>query len=269
MKPVPKKYNPLVPLQNPIVIKDNKGKTVLWVMLGIATLGGIYYGNKWYNNYRLKKENKKVGSENDTNIASQIHSENRAGWTEGNIQLDLYRRIENYKDTVNSYKEVSEGKDMLEDTRKNVSSGTYQQILNIVGVKGGAIKPTSQTAQNVLNELLKYSWVVAKVDTRVRKSPKVSSAIFTTKPNILGTATQGNLIGLIDKQTLFENKKKLFYDDEHNTFFLPVIIFDKSNMNKYYKAFVAIANVSVYKDQPKGLDYFKIYSFQYNNTFSS
>ncbi len=268
MKPIPKKYNPPVPLQNPVVIKDGKGKAVLWVVLGLATVGGIYYGKKWYDDYKLGKENKKADTDDNANIASQIYSENRATWTSDDKQVELYKQISDYKVARESYKKAH-SLDMLEDTRKHVKSSTYQQILNILGIKGGAIKPTSQTAQNVQSNLMQYSWVVAKIDTRVRKSPKVSSAVFTLKPNIIGTAKQGMLVGLVDKQALLDNKGKLFYDDENNTFFLPVLLFEKGNLKKLYKAYIAIANVNVLKLQPKGLDYFLVSAFQFNSAYSS
>lgn len=267
MKPIRKYVRKAAALPS-IVINSGKGKTALYVVLGIATIGGIYFGKKWYDKYKLGQENKKADTDDNANLASQIYAENRATWTSDDKQVELYKQLTDYKEARASYKKAH-GLDMLEDTRKHVSSSTYQQILNILGIKGGAIKPTSQAAQNVQTNLMQYSWVVAKVDTRVRKSPKVSSAIFTTKPNIIGVAKSGALVGIIDKQALLDNKGKLYYDDEHNTFFLPVFVFDKSNAKKIYKAFVAIANVNVLKDQPKGIEYFTVYAFQYNNASST
>ncbi len=255
-------------LPSSIVVNSGKNKTVLYLLLGVATIGGLYYGKKWYDNYKLEQENKKADSDDNANLASKIYAENRATWTSDDKQLELYKGITDYNAVRMSYKKAH-NLDMLEDTRKHVSSGTYQQILNIIGIKGGAIKPTSQAAQNVQNSLMEYLWVVAKIDTRVRKSAKVSSAIFTTKPNIIGVAKSGAVIGIIDKQAILENKGKLYYDEQHNTFFLPVIVFDSVTVKKSYKAFVAIANVNVLKTQPTGASLFTVSAFQYNNAYST
>lgn len=253
----------------PIVIQNGKNSKIAYIVLGIIAVGGsIYFGKQWYDGYKLGQENKKADTEESANIAAQIHSENRATWTSDSKQIELYRQINDYQATRASYKKAY-SLEMLEDTRKHVSSGTYQQILNILGIKGGAIKPTSQTAQNVQVDLLNYSWVVAKIDTRIRKSPKVSSSVFTTKPNIIGVAKANTLVGLVDKQTLLTNKRKLFYDDKNNTFFLPVLLFSRNDAKKVFKAFVAIANVNVLKEQPKGIEFFSFYEFQYNNANST
>lgn len=251
----------------PIIVSTGSN-SVAYIVLGIITIGGFFIGKKLYDNYKLGQENKKAAVDNSSNIASQIHAENRAGWTESNVQIDLYRQITDYEATQKAYKNVSGGKDMLEDTRKHISSSAYQQILNILGIKGGAIKATSQTAIDVQTGLKYYSWVTAKIDTRIRKSPKVSSQVFSMRPNIIGVAKGNTIVGLIDKATLLKNKGKLFYDDENSTFFLPVLIFDSNGFNKVYNAYVAIANVSVFKDQPKNLEYFTTSKWQYDQAYA-
>ena len=251
----------------PILISTGSN-VVGYVVLGVLTVGGLIVGKKMYDAYKLAHENKKVGTDNSSNIASQIHSENRAGWTKNDVQVSLYRQITDYPATQLAYKSVSGGKDMLEDTRQHISSGSYQQILNILGIKGGAIKPTSQAATNVQTNLIHYSWVVAKIDTRVRKSPKADGAVFTLRPNIIGVAKGNTIVGIIDKLTLLKNKGKLFYDDEHSTFFLPVLIFDSTDFKYVYNAYVAIANVSVLMEQPNNLDYFTISKWQFEQAYS-
>ena len=251
----------------PILISTGSN-VVGYVVLGVLTVGGLIVGKKMYDAYKLAQENKKADTDNSSNIASQIHSENRAGWTENNVQVNLYRQITDYQATRSAYKNVSGGKDMLEDTRKHVSSSSYQQILNILGITGGAIKPTSQTATNVQMDLIHYSWVIAKVDTRIRKSPKADSAVFTLRPNIIGVAKGNTIVGLIDKLTLIKNNGRLFYDDEHSTFFLPVLIFNSNDLKKTYPAYVAIANVTVLIEQPKNLDYFKASERQFEQAYS-
>lgn len=246
----------------PIIISGG-GAGVKYAVLGIITIGGVIVGKKMWESYKLSKVNKVAAQDSNSNIASQIHSENRATWTSDTTQIELFRQITDYKKTVEAYKSVSGGKSMLEDTRKHVSSGTYQQILNILGSKGGAVQATSQTSKDVQANLMMLSWVVAKVDARIRKSPKVESAVFTLRPNIIGVAKGNMIIGIIDKKTLLNNKRKLFYDDEHNTFFLPVLVFDQSDARKYYPAFVAIANVNVFKDQPKQAELYRINSKDY------
>lgn len=263
---IPSHANP-----QPLLIQTPSGGTPvgLYVFLSVVTIGGIWLGKHYYDAYRLGKANEKAASDNSHNIASQIHSENRAGWTKDSVQVGLYRQITDYIATHTAYKEVSGGKDMLEDTRLHVSSGTYQQILNILGLKDGAIKATSTEADQIKNQLMQVNWVVAKSDVRIRKSPRVDSAVFTTRPNILGVASGSMLIGLIDKPALVRNKGKLFYDDKNSTFFLPVLIFDKSDLRKYYSGFVSIANVNLFKDQPKTPSQFRISQTTYSTTYAT
>lgn len=246
--------------------KSESGKGWKYLVLGVLGVGGAIAGVKIWHKLSLKLENKKAAEDEDTNIASKIHAENRATWTSDDKQISLYRQVADYKATSKAYKHLSGGKDMLEDTRKHVSSGSYQQILNILGIKGGAIKASSDTAKQIQTNLLQSTWVVAKVDTRIRKSPVAGSAVFNMQSNILGTAKIGNLVGLLDKGTLHKNKGKLFYDDKNGAFFLPVLVFDNSNASKYYPAFVAIANVQVLKEQPKNITYFTLSKWQYDQT---
>lgn len=256
--------SPSPAVSTPLIIQGAGNNKGIYIILGIAALGGgIYFGKQWYDKYKLGEESKKADTDRNANLATQIYSENRATWTSDDKQIELYRQINDYQATRTSYKNAY-SLEMLEDTRQHVRSGTYQQILNILGLKGGAIKPTSQAAQNLQVDLMNYSWVVAKVDSRIRKSPKVTSAVFTTQSNIIGVANANTLIGIVDKQSLLANNKKLFYDDKNSTFFLPVFIFSRNNAKKVYKAFVAIANVNLLKEQPKGLDFFSFFEFQYN-----
>lgn len=263
----PTRNNQMQYTQQPFILKTGNN-VVPYIVLGVLGIGGFIVGKKLYNDFRLSSENKKADTDNNSNLASQIHAENRAVWTEDSEQVSLFRQITDYNATLKAYKKVSGGKDMLEDTRKHVSSGTYQQILNIIGVKGGAVQATSQTALNVQTQLMQYLWVVAKVDTRIRKSPKVGSAVFTMRPNIIGVAKGNEVVGLIDKTALINNKGKLFYDDENNTFFLPILIFQKPDFKTVFKAFVAIANVNVFKSQPKNSEYFSAYKWQYDQAYS-
>ena len=246
----------------PIIISGG-GSGVKYAVIGVVTIGGFIVAKKMWEAHRLSQVNKEVADDRHSNIAVQIYSENRSTWTSNSKQIELFRQITDYKKTVKAYEKISGGKSIIEDTRKHVSSSTIQQILNILGIKDGAVEATSQTSMDVQNNFMLYSWVVAKVDSRIRKSPKVESAVFTLRPNIIGVAKGNMIIGIIDKKALFNNKRKLFYDDEHNTFFLPVLIFDSSDARKYYPAFVAIANVNVFKDQPKQAEFYRISSRDY------
>ncbi len=240
-----------------------------YLALGVLGVVGYFKAKSWYEDYKLKQQNNKAGEDNSTNIASQIHSENRATYTEDSVQIGLYRQITDYKKTKDAYSNVSGGKDMLEDTRKHVSSSAYQQILNIIGIKGGAVQATSQTSQEVVNTKKTFSWVVAKVDARIRKSPKAGSAVFTIRPNIVGVAKANTIIGIVDKQTLNKNGGKLFYDDEHNTFYVPVLIFNNKDVKKYYTAFVAASAINVFEKQPKNLHLFLVSEFAYSQAYAT
>ncbi|MBS1635234.1 MAG: hypothetical protein JST26_04870 [Bacteroidetes bacterium] len=243
--------------------------TLKVVALGILTFGGYHLYKNWKADKDLKETNSHAAEDNSANIASQIHSENRATYTEDSVQISLFRQITDYKKTQEEYLKASGGKDILEDTRKHVSSGAYQQILNILGIKDGAIKPTSQAAQDATVNLKKYSYVVAKVDARVRKSPKAGSAIFTLRPNVIGTAKANTVVGIIDKATLQKNGGKLFFDDENSVFFLPILIFNAQNPRKYYTAYVALSNVNLFETRPKQLPLFLVSDFAYTQAYAT
>jgi hypothetical protein len=253
--------------QKPIIVST--GGNAKYIALGVLTLGGYFFYKKWNDDRLLKQNNTQAAEDNSANLASQIHAENRATYTEDSVQLGLFRQITDYKKTQDSYLKASGGKDMLEDTRKHVSSGAYQQILNILGIKGGAIKATSQAATDVQSNPNKPSWVVAKVDARIRKTPKAGSAVFTLRPNIIGTAKGNTLIGFVDQATLKKNGGKLFYDDENSVFFLPVFVFDDKNMRRYYTAYVAVSTVNIYKDQPKTLPFFRVSESAYTQAYAT
>lgn len=255
------------PEKNQTIVVSNNGpaKTIVG---GLLLAGGLYYLKQKWDSYQVAKENKKAGEDPNVNIASQIHSENRATYTENDVQIGLFRQITDYKKTSDAYKIISSGKDILEDTKPHVSSGTYQQILNIIGIKGGATKATSQASTEVQTNLKAFTWVVSKVDARIRKSPKAGSAVFTMRPNVIATAKGNSIIGIIDKATLLKNGGKLFYDDANNTFFLPILVFDKDDPRKYYPAYVAISNVNVFKDQPKQLTFFRISAMSYQQAYA-
>lgn len=252
----------------PIIVSAGGGNAK-YIALGVLTLGGYFVYKKWNDDRLIKQNNTQAAEDNSANLASKIHSENRATYTEDSIQLDLFRQITDYKKTQEAYLKASSGKDMLEDTRKHVSSGAYQQILNILGIKDGAIKATSQTAKDIQNNATQATWVVAKVDARVRKSPIAGSAVFTIRPNVIGVAKGNTTIGIVDRQTLKKNNGKLFYDDKNSTFFLPVLVFDDKDAHHYYTAFVAVSTVNVVKDQPKQLPLFRVSAFAYAQAYAT
>lgn len=252
----------------PIIVSTSSGNAK-YLALGVLTLGGYFFYKKWNDDRLLKQNNQQAAEDNSANLASQIHDENRATYTEDSVQIGLFRQITDYKKTQEAYLKASGGKDLLEDTRKHVSSGAYQQILNILGAKGGAIKATSQTASNVENKSVQASWVIAKVDARIRKSPKAGSAVFTIRPNVIGVAKANTIVGIIDRATLKQNGGKLFYDDKNSTFFLPVLVFDDKDARHYYPAYVAVSTVNVVKDQPKQTPLFRVSAFAYSQAFAT
>lgn len=245
------------------------GSGVKYLVLGVLGVVGIYKAKSWYDEYKLKQQNTKAAEDPNGNIASQIHSENRATYTEDSKQINLYRQITDYKKAQAAYLNSSGGKDMLEDTRQHVSSGAYQQILNIIGIKGGAITANSQTSQEVTTTKKVFPWVVAKVDTRIRKSPKAGSAVFTLRPNIIGVAKANTVIGIVDRATLQKNGGKLFYDDTNSAFFVPVFIFNNKDAKKYYPAFVAASAINVFEKQPKHLPLFLVSEFAYTQAYAT
>lgn len=254
---------------NTPIIVSSGGGTAKYIALGVLTLGGYYVFNKWNDERLLKQNNQQAAEDNSANLASQIHDENRATYTEDSVQIGLFRQITDYKKTQEAYLKASGGKDILEDTRKHVSSSAYQQILNILGIKGGAIKATSQTASDVQNKSTQASWVIAKVDARVRKSPKAGSAVFTIRPNVIGVAKASTIVGIIDRATLKQNGGKLFYDDKNSTFFLPVLVFDDKDARHFYTAYVAVSTVNVVKDQPKQTPLFRVSALAYSQAYAT
>ena len=254
--------------QQPTIIQvGTSGKLIPYVIGGVLLVGAAVYAEKAWQKYRIAKENSKAAQDPNVNLAAQIYSENRAWYTEDSVMIDLFRQVKDYKAVKESYKVY--GKDLLSDTRSHVSSGAYQQLLNILGNKAGGVKAGSGTSQQAVQVSSKPQWLVTKVDARLRKTPKAGSAVLTLRSNIIETISTNMTVGFIDTLALRNNGGKLFYDDENNTFFIPVRVFDSKDIKKTYPVYIASSNVTIVADTiPKDKDLVRISAMQYNAAYA-
>lgn len=252
----------------PYIINTGSGNTVVWVIGGVAALGAAWYFKSWWDDYKMAQLNKKAATDPNANIASQIYSENRATYTEDNKVIDLFRQIRDFNAVNALYKDT--GKDLLIDTRKHVSSGAYQQILNIIGIKSGAVSTTSDTSQQATSTAKYPQWLISKTDVRLRKSPKAGSAVFTLRPNVISTVRNNMIVGFVDHAAIKRNGGKLYYDDENSVFFIPVLVFDAANIKKTYPAYIASSAVYIEEtNYPKNKELLRISSWTYNTAYAT
>ena len=243
---------------------------------GALILGAGYLAYNHFHNAALQadqtKQNDVAATDQPTNLANQIYAENRSGYTSDSKQVDLYNQITDYKATKDAYTKVSLGRDMLADTQPHVSSKTYQQILNILGIKGGSKKATSDTVKQATKATpaatTKAKWLVTKVDTRIRKTPKAdsltSSVLHFSKSNIIGSVPAKTTIGFVDLATLAKNGNKPFYDSKNDVYFLPVLVFDKKDLNKQYTVYIAASTIDEFDSVQPGTKLLKINESDYN-----
>ncbi len=252
----------------PLIIKTGSGNTGIWVIGGVAVLGAAWYFKGWWEDFKMARLNKKAATDPNANIASQIYGENRATYTSDDKMVSLFRQIRDFEAVNNLYKET--GKDLLSDTRKHVSSGTYQQLLNIIGIKSGAVSATTSTSQQVITKGKYPQWLISKTDVRLRKSPKAGSVLFTMRPNVITTVRSNHIVGFVDHAAIKRNGGKLYYDDENSVFFIPVLVFDADNVKKTYPAYIASSAVYIEETAyPKNRELLRVSAWNYNRAYAT
>src|SRR6185369_16841590 len=128
--------------------------------IGGGSLALLYFGKKWYDKYLEEQENKKV-IEGDPNaeLALRFKSSIDTGllkWISTN-DTDIINLVKqagtDWKEVVKSYKKQTGG-DLLNDVQKAMRDSNFQIVLNMIGIKTGTKKPTSQQAQEVAKKIV-------------------------------------------------------------------------------------------------------------------
>ena len=262
-----------------IIMAGSSNTGSLLIGTGILLVVGYLGYNKLESAKQAADQSKQddiAASDQPTNLANQIYAENRATLTSDSKMVDLYNQITDYKATKDAYTKVSLGKDMLADTEKHVSSSTYQQLLNILGIKGGSKKASSKTVaasvKVVSSAKVTAKWLKTKVDTRIRKTPvaisTTSAILHFSKTNIVGSVPANTTVGFIDITTLSKNGNQPFYDSKNDVYFLPVLVFDKKDLNKQYTVYVAASTVDEFDSMPPGSKLLKINQADYDGAKS-
>ena len=247
--------------------------------LGIVGVGGFFV-YKHIHDAKLAADqaaaNTEAGSDQPTNLANQIFAENRSTYTSDDKIVSLFNQISDYKATQAAYTKISLGLDLLADTEKHVHSATYQQLLNILGIASGAKKATSTVVADSLvkttskpGEKVTAKWLVTKADARIRKTPfaetKTHAYLHLGASNIIATVPTNTVVGFVDALALVKNGNKPFYDTKNDTYFLPVLMFDKKNAGKTYPVYVAASSVTSFDARPAGTATFKITQSDYDS----
>jgi len=244
----------------PIVVKSDSSIATKLIGAVVVLIGGYFAYSKISTMIADKKrsgEYEKTGEDSNSNLAAQIYSEYKAFWVSDDKMIELFRQISDYKAVKAAYTKLSGGRDMMEDVRSHVKSGAMQQILNIIGVKGGAKGTTSSQSNDILTLLknrkqgedINRYLVTTKDGARLRKSAKVDSILswktITTGNNIIASLNKDMVVGLVDYITIKANGGKLLYDDSANVFFIPVLVLNNSGAFK--NCVIAASNVIVKK----------------------
>lgn len=230
--------------QNPIYLPQppNGGSEIIKGLLIIGTIASVgYFGKKAFDKYQASKTNKEAGSDENVNIANQILAENESTVTNDSKIVELFQQIADYNKVKTAYSKISAGKDLLTHTKSGVSSSTYQEILNILGIKGGSKKPQTVTSKTLLNfnDASKPFWIISKEAVRVRKTPKKISAL-SLNSNTIKTTGVDEIVGFLDKAAIINNGRKLFYDSAEDIYFVPIKI--KAGL-KFKPAYVAASGI--------------------------
>lgn len=265
--------------ERPEIIEMGGGTNpLIFLFGGVLLLGGGYMVYTKMHDAKLaadqSAQNDQAGTDQPTNLANQIYAENRATFTSDDKMVTLFNEIADYKATKDAYTKISLGNDLLADTEKHVHPATYQQLLNILGIKGGSKVATSAvvkaaTAKAKPGAAVTAKWVVTKTDTRVRRTPfagtKTSAYLHLSASNIIQTVPAKTTVGFIDVATMAKNGNKPFYDTKNDTYFLPVLVFDKDNLNKQYTVYVAASTIDEYDSIPPGAAMLHIKSGDYTS----
>jgi hypothetical protein len=247
------------------------------LLLTLIAGGGIVFSKikTGIDNRREGKANQNLDTDPFTNIASNLQSERESNVVEDSVVIDLIRQAvaldkdHGYDKLKAAYAELRGGKDLMVDISPYLDDESIRQINAIIGVAGGAKKPTKVVSSTLIDQITKQNaakdtttiWVVAKEAVRVRKTPVKweNVAILKHGPNWkdnrVATAEKGQYIGYVDAIKVMNNGGKFFYDDENDVWFVPVrvaewYLWPHTKPSKRYTLYVALSSVTWTKTLP-------------------
>lgn len=228
----------------PYVIQQSSKITPGQILTGAAVIGVAgYFGLKAYKSYRADKE-----AENLDDPASQIASKiyNAKNWygDKEQVAYDAAREIASqkipWKDVAKAFKAAGHGN--IDEYLTFLGPEEKAQFFNIINLA----KPSDPGKPPALSSL-KYddvkntNFAVAKVGTRIRKTPEVvgDGGIIDIKSNIVATVQPGTKLGLMT------GEYKLSPDGKTGFIEFWATLMDGKKVMKLQRVWVAGANINI------------------------
>lgn len=239
-----------------LMAANNKGVTdgiskAVNIILGGIVIGGIGYGGLLlYRRYKKDTENIRVGTDLNSQAAARLRAAmgytdtaildaiaNFIGLTrfssDKNQVYEIAKTIGDFGEVIKAYRALFNGADLNADLRKSLGT-EYDRFLSIVN----NVKPGATPANN----LPAGQWAVATRGTNIRKSPQVigdggASNLFQTN-NIIGTAKEGEVIGIIGAQKIFDSANNVWFQN------VTVAVYDGNTFKNYEPiGWISTANI--------------------------
>jgi len=176
------------------------GMTIIKIVTVGAVLGGVvYFGSKWWKNYKKTQSEKEVGGDVSKQQALLVkNSLNPSGFeilksadgTDTKALLDLASNIKDIDKVSTAYKEMY-ATSMYDDLKAELNPDDYQKFLNIINVNNNV----SISVTDVPKEGL---YIIAKTqEVNIRTSPEKidKTAYVFGSSNILSTQKYGEWLG--------------------------------------------------------------------------
>lgn len=245
-------------------------------LTALVLIGGGLYAlkkiDKKVDYNRAAAQNEKAAEDPHVNLANRLWAERKDYVVTDSVVISLFREITDYNAVKAAYKTASGGADLLQDFQPYVSAATFQQLQEIIGVKGGAKTTTSTTSNDLLAFIKKrvaakdFSpiYLISTSDIRVRKTPVKQagfdvSEIFSTAENptnIVQVAKAGVVLGFVDINAVVRNGYKYFYDDENKVWFIPMQSADAvQKWKKTYPLYAAASEIKYWTKPIVGSGY--------------
>lgn len=167
---------------------------------GFAFVSWRFIIKPQWNKYKLNRENEKILSNPNTQLASLLRQAIIGTGTNVSLVMDVAKKITDWDAVQTAYKNLTKN-NLNEDLYGDLSSSQYQQFMNIVNHNITANKSKSK----------KGYIVVSNKTLRLRETPDSSISVFSFIPNILATVNSRLLLGFATGVFKTDSKGVLYY----------------------------------------------------------
>lgn len=239
----------------PIIVNTPSNKGVLDKLIAAGLIvGGVWYGNKLYKDWRAKREGDKAGGDPNIQAATEIHQAIDGSGTSEKVLFSLATNIKDWKEVSKAYRKLYPGKDMLTDIKGDLDPADYKKFMNIYNLSQTDKTGKPVTGKNLIEKGL---WVLLEKDTNIRKTPRVIGKWEETKNRLKNTANlntkSGNNIITLGKQNKYigvtTGRQSIDTDSTDGTLFLEVMMamLDKKLKHTLVPVWVASSQVKTEK----------------------